>query len=215
MIISNTKRQPNKYNSPSPSPNTKRHPNNMRSDQLPLLRSSTAFQRRTITPAYGQIAFSRHRLRGYIALRTSWMGSSNPGAPRRQQRRIYNDQWLSEVVTWLDAVLVWFGMQRGMQRGMKTRVSEGLCFCNASQTVYGCAKALRRSRYDCPGGPTSRNGGFSPLKQPWIPPKLAWPTSVTRNTTCPCEQTYISLTVEKRKYTVPSHRETNVPPVQS
>ena len=41
-----------------------------------------------------------------------------------------------------------------------------------------CAKGLRRSRCNCPGGLTTRNGGFSLLKRPMIPPKLARPASV-------------------------------------
>ena len=76
---------------------------------------------------------------------------------------------LSEVVTWLNLVLVWFGMQRGM----KTRVCDGFDFVLGATDGLGCAKGLRRSRCDCSGGPTSRNGGFSPLKQPMSPHKFA------------------------------------------
>ena len=47
----------------------------------------------------------------------------------------------------------------------------------ADGLLVGCAKG-RRSRCDCSVGPTSRNGGFSPLKQPTTLHKLAWPAAV-------------------------------------
>ena len=37
----------------------------------------------------------------------------------------------------------------------------------------------RRGADGCSGGPTSRNGGFSPLKQPTTTHNFAWPASVT------------------------------------
>ena len=36
----------------------------------------------------------------------------------------------------------------------------------------------------CSGGPTSRNGGFSPLDQPTTWHQFAWPASVTQNKPC-------------------------------
>ena len=61
----------------------------------------------------------------------------------------------------------------GRQRGMKNWVCDGVdCFGGAADGL-GCAKGLRRSCCDCSGGPTSRNGDFSPLKQPTTPHKYA------------------------------------------
>ena len=52
-----------------------------------------------------------------------------------------------------------------------------------------------------------RNGGFSSLKQPTTPHKIAGPASVTWNMPCPGGQTCVSRPVEKNKCTVPSRRE--------
>ena len=65
---------------------------------------------------------------------------------------------LSQVVTWL--VLMWF---REANRD-KNRVCDALVFFLRAADGLGCAKSLRRSRCDCSCGPTSHNGGFSPLK---------------------------------------------------
>ena len=42
-----------------------------------------------------------------------------------------------------------------------------------------CAKDLRRPRYGCSGGLSSRNGGFSPLNEPTTWDQFAWPALVT------------------------------------
>ena len=75
---------------------------------------------------------------------------------------------LSEVVTWL--MLAWFGRQTGMKKWE----------CDGLGTAddQGCAKSLRSSHGHCYGGPTSRDGGFSPLKLPMTPHKFAWPAPI-------------------------------------
>ena len=74
---------------------------------------------------------------------------------------------VSEVVTGL--VLVWFGRQRRTTNW----VCDGFDFFRGAADGLGCTKGLRRSRCDCSGGPTSRNGGFSPVKQSTISDKIA------------------------------------------
>ena len=54
---------------------------------------------------------------------------------------------------------------------MKNWVCDGLDFFLGAADGLGYAKGLRRSRCDCSVGPASRNGGFSPLKQPTTPHK--------------------------------------------
>ena len=62
---------------------------------------------------------------------------------------------------------------------MKNWVCGGLvCFLGAAGSP-GCAKGLRRSRCGCSGGPTSRNGQFSALKQLTTPHKFACHALVT------------------------------------
>ena len=61
----------------------------------------------------------------------------------------------------------------------KNRVCGGLGYVLGVAGGLGCAEGLRRSRCGCSGGPTSRNGGFSPLKQPTTTHNFAWPASVT------------------------------------
>ena len=64
----------------------------------------------------------RHRLGGYIAVGlVAWAGST----PEPHAGSIGGDtaiERMSEVLTWLTLVLVWFEMCKGM----KTRVCEGL-----------------------------------------------------------------------------------------
>ena len=48
-------------------------------------------------------------------------------------------------------------------------------FCVGPADGLGCTTGLRRSCCDCSGGPTSRNGDLSPLKQPTTPQKICVP----------------------------------------
>ena len=56
-------------------------------------------------------------------------------------------------------------------------------------SIIGCARGLQRSCCSCSGGPTSCNGGFSPLKQPKTPHKFACHASVTWDMPRPGGQT--------------------------
>ena len=56
-----------------------------------------------------------------------------------------------------------------------------LLFFGGATDGLDCADGLRRSRCDRSGGPTSRNGIFSPLKLPTPPHKFVRPSSVTWN----------------------------------
>ena len=79
---------------------------------------------------------------------------------------------------------VWEAPLRDEKLGFK-----GLdCFRGAADGL-GSPKGIRRSRCDCSGGSTSRNDGFTPLKQPTTPHKFAWPASDTWNTPHPGGQT--------------------------
>ena len=76
-------------------------------------------------------------------------------------------------------------MQLSRCRATKNWACGGLgCFRSVAGGLR-CARDLRRPRFGCSGGPTSRNnGGFSPLNQPTTWHKFAWPASVTQNKPC-------------------------------
>ena len=60
--------------------------------------------------------------------------------------------------------------------------------CWGAADGLGCAKGFRRSRCGCSGGPATRNGGLSPLKQP-TSHKFACHVPVARNMPRPGGQT--------------------------
>ena len=62
---------------------------------------------------------------------------------------------------------------------MKRWVCDRLGIFVGATDGLGCAEGLPRSRCDRFGGPTSRNCGSLPLKQPMTPHKFGWPASVT------------------------------------
>ena len=110
-----------------------------------------------------------------MAVGVSWMGWRRPAAPHGQQRRGYSDR-ISERSHHVVIGRLTFEMQ-----GDENWVCGGLdCFRGVAGGL-GCAKSLRRPRCGCCGGPTSRNGGFSPLNQPTTWHQFAWPASVTQN----------------------------------
>ena len=92
----------------------------------------------------------------YHTLRISWVGLT--------QRRSHTQA----AATGIQRSNILFGMQRGI----KTRVCDGLDFGSGAADGLGCTEGLQRSRCDWSGGLTSWNGGFSPLKQPTTPHKI-------------------------------------------
>ena len=107
-----------------------------------------------------------------MALAVCWMGWRRPATPHGQQRRGYSGQ-ISERSRDVVVGRVTFEVQ-----GDEKLVCGGLnCFRGIAGGL-GCAKGLRRPRCGCSGGPTSRNGGFSPLNQPTTWHLFALPASV-------------------------------------
>ena len=97
-----------------------------------------------------------------MALGVSWMGWRHPAARHGQQRRRYSGRTSERSRD--DNVVV--GRVTFEVQGDETWVCGGLeCFGSVAGGLC-CAKDLRRPRCGCSGGPTSRNGGFSPLNQP-------------------------------------------------
>ena len=108
----------------------------------------------------------------------SWMGWRHPAARHGRQRRGYSGR-TSELSHHVVVGRATFEVQ-----GDEKLVCGGLdCFRSVAGGLR-CAKDLRRPRCGCSGGPTSCNGGFSPLNQPTTWHQFAWPASVTQNTPC-------------------------------
>ena len=110
--------------------------------------------------------FGRYQLGGY----RSWDILGGAGAAPKPHAGSSDGDTAIELLRELVTLVVL--ESSGRQRGMKNWVCDGVdCFGGAADGL-GCAKGLRRSCCDCSGGPTSRNGDFSPLKQPTTPHKI-------------------------------------------
>ena len=103
------------------------------------------------------------------------MGRRSPNAPRGQQRWGQSDQ-PSEQSRFVAVTLVTLEVQGDEKLGLRRS-----WFAFGVAGGPGCTKVLQRSRCGFPGGPASRDGDCSPLKQPRIWQKFAWPVSVTSN----------------------------------
>ena len=91
-----------------------------------------------------------------MAVGVSWMGWRRPAAPHGQQRRGCRGRTPERS---RDVVV---GRETFDVQGDENWLCGGLdCFLSVAGGL-GCAKGLRRPHCGCSGGPTSRNGGFSP-----------------------------------------------------